>query len=250
MKFFKTVFIVFAVMFSVIGCADTSKSDKQLELVLLDTSAEAVANNFDVSVIFGESSIIVSENAGETVINSIPIGYDEYQLFLEMLDAENGYLLYCSSPAGGKMMKYLYTTNDRWSTYSEIDISNKIDGYPTSLLVLSSEHFYIGTQMRSNGYLFETIDSGEQWASVYLDKSIDKCSYGYVPIFDEYNGIIYTLLEYEGSYLLYKLNDEQTTWEKMGIFTFDSLVERFFVDKGSLYIIDLDGRQYNIEPTA
>ena len=225
----------------------TSESDEQLELILLDASTDVAADNFDVSAVFKDSSIIISEDVDGIVINMIPIEYDEYKFCLDMIDAENGWLLYCSSPAGGQMMKYLYTTSDRWNTYREINISNKMYGYPTSLSVLSSEHFYIGAQMLIDGYLFETTDGGEQWTSVYVDESIEKVRDGYVPIFDEDDGIIYTVLECDGIYLLYKSNNNQTAWEQIGMFTLESSIDMFYIDKGSFYIIDYYGRKYQIE---
>ncbi|MCH5262431.1 MAG: hypothetical protein J1F42_05910 [Lachnospiraceae bacterium] len=155
-----------------------------------------------------------------------------------MTDENNGYLLYCSTPAAGIMMKYLYVTEDRWTTYDVKDISSLIDGYPTSLSALSPEHVYIGTQMRSNGYLFETTDGGEHWSSVSVDEGYYR--YGYVPLLDENNGVMYVFLEYEtddGShynYNLYQSDINATAWEKIGSYSLgadgSSLQEgRFFI---------------------
>ena len=252
MKFFNVVSMVFIILISVIGCGNVSKDDEQMKLTFFDPGAAGVTDNhnFDISAAFTENGIVLSQNSDGDIINTIPIEYDVYQLFIDMLDPENGYLLYCSSPACGQMMKFLYTTNDRWRTCSQKNISDKIDGYPTSFSVRSSEHFYIGTQLRSNGYLFETTDSGEQWTSVAVDTGIDTCSYGYVPVFEEDDGIIYALLKSDGSYLLYQSNDRQAAWEKVGTFVLDASIDQFFDDKGSLYIIDMDGGKYLIEPKA
>ena len=169
-----------------------------------------------------------------------------------MTDKDNGYLLYCSTPGMGQMMKSLYVTDNRWATYDEKDISSLIDGYPTSLSALSTEHLYVGTQMRSDGYLFETTDGGEHWDSVPLNE--DYYRYGYTTISDEDSNVMYVLLEYVlssrgGNYDLYQFDAKLYEWEMIGSFVLDESVEvqRFFMSEGTLCLIDAHGNLYKIE---
>lgn len=207
---------------------------------------------FALSASFQEDNIVIAESDSGDVINEIPIPFDKNSVFLSMTDEDYGYLLYCSTPACGQMMKYLYVTEDRWATYDEIDISSLIDGYPTSLSALSSEHVYVGAQMHNNGYLFETTDRGENWNSVSVDEGYYRD--GYVPLIDENNGVMYALLEYvsdDGShYNLYQSDVNAAAWEKIGSFSLDvdgSVFQNSFMSGGSLYLYDSQGNPYRIE---
>ena len=176
------------------GCG--SAVDERGNTILTATAADVVQpeDPYGLAASFQEGHIAVSdENSGDT-LTEIPLSEDEYALFLSMTDDNCGCLLYCSSPAAGIMMKHLYITKDRWTTYEEKDISSLIDGYPTSMSALSTEHIYIGTQMRSNGYLFETTDGGGQWNPVTADNGHYR--YGYVLPVTEDGHTLYALLEY------------------------------------------------------
>ena len=207
---------------------------------------------FHLSAFFQDGNIVITESDDDTIINEILVPFDEYQVFLSMTDENNGYLLYCSSPAMGQMMKSLYVTEDRWATYDEKDISSLIDGYPTSLRALSSEHIYIGTQMRSNGYLFETTDGGKHWNSVSVDEGYYQ--YGYIPQLDKDSNNIYVLLGYElsgkaGNFSLYRSDTSQVGWEKVCSFTLEDSgysMQECFIKEGSLFINDSQGNQYQI----
>ena len=208
-------------------------------------------NAYGLSASFEKDSIVIIESDSETVVKEISIPFDDYQIFLSMTDENNGFLLYCSFPAMGQMMKSLYVTDDRWATYHEKDISSLIDGYPTSLTALSSEHLYIGAQMRSDGYLFETTDSGKNWDAVSIDEGDYR--YGYTAISDEDSGVMYVLLEYElsgkgGNYDLYQIDTKQAELEMVGSFSLDDSVhvQEFFMSEGTLYIIDVQGNLYQI----
>lgn len=220
------------------GCA------RRPEIVLHETEAIPIDNNFDLSASFEEGNIVIRELSDGIILNTIPIAFDEYRIFLSMLDEKIGYLLYCSTPGAGQMMKHLYFTEDRWDNYTEIDISNQLDGYPTSLSAMSIENLFIGTQMRSNGFLFETVDSGKNWVPFTVDDSVKNCQNGYAPVIDKESGIMYTLLQCGESYLLYQLNG---VWKKAGSFSLDAFVEEFFVGNGELYVVDSAGKWYRIE---
>lgn len=225
---------------------ESSENDEDIALTL--TEADILAEEHGFTACFEENEIVISESEGGAKVKTIPIEYDEYQLFLSMADNKNGYLLYCSSPAAGQMMKLLYATEDGWNTYQEFDISNRIDGYPTSLSVLSMEHLYIGTQMRSNGYLFESVNGGESWNPFWIPEAGKGIQYGYAPVFMADQSKAYVLLVREDVYSLYLSEDGQNTWEKVGDFSlndYDS-VEKFFWEDGSIYITTEQEKQYRI----
>lgn len=235
------------------GCG--SAVDERGNTILTATAADVVQpeDPYGLTASFQEGHIAVSdENSGDT-LTEIPLSEDEYALFLSMTDDNCGCLLYCSSPAAGIMMKHLYITKDRWTTYEEKDISSLIDGYPTSMSALSTEHIYIGTQMRSNGYLFDTTDGGGQWNPVTADN--EHYRYGYVLPVTEDGHTLYALLEYSdpstdaSAYALYRHTDASAAWEKIGSFVPEDFSEpqTYYVLDGALYIADTHEAQYRIE---
>ena len=223
------------------------------QLAVASDSEILTADSFGLTASFQEENIVITESDSDTIVAEILIPFDKNQVILSMIDENTGYLLYCSTGAMGLMNKYLYITGDRWATYEEKDISSLIDGYPTSLSALSLEHIYIGTDMRNNGYLFETTDGGENWDAVSVDEGYYR--YGYVPLLDENNGVMYVLLEYEednrSHYNLYQSDINSAAWEKIGGFSPDvggsSCQEcRFFMRDGTLYFYDSQGNRYQI----
>lgn len=163
-----------------------------------------------------------------------------------MTNENNGVLLYCSSPGCGQMMKQLYFTSDRWQTSNKIDISSLIDGYPNSLLALSDMHLYIGVQMRSNGYLFETIDGGKTWQPVIIDTAIEKCRYGYAPIRNVEKDISYVLLECAGFYSLYQSDNTLSAWKLLGNFSSELEIESCFIWEDKVIVTDTQGKHYQL----
>lgn len=246
-RFFWRILKMTALMMVIIcfaaGCGSASGRLRVSEADLSAADMEEQNFNYGVSARFAGENIEVVENDRQDILNTIEFEYGEGGLFLDMLDEENGSLLYCGGPATGQMTKFLYSTSDRWRTYDRIDISAAIDGYPTSLCVLSTEHFYIGTQMRSNGYLFETTDGGENWESVPVDNGIH-CRYGYVPVFDGLDGAPVVLLECEGTYYLYEADARRNGWNKIGSFEFEPSVSAFFAYHDAFYIAGSNEKLY------
>ncbi len=234
------------------GCA--SAVDERGNAILAAAAADGVQPEkpYGLTAAFQDGSIAVVDENSSDMLNKIPLSEDEYALFLSMTDDSHGCLLYCSSPAAGIMMKHLYITEDRWATYEEKDLSSLIDGYPTSLSALSTDHIYIGTQMRSNGYLFETTDGGGQWQPVTVDDEYYR--YGYVlPVCGD-DHTLYALLEYPDSltdtsaYVLCRHAGASAAWEKIGSFVPEDFGEpqTYYVSDGYLYIADSRGTQYQV----
>ena len=239
-KIRKMALFTTAVALCVSGCTSAHTDAQQLELVSVDMDSSEHDYNFGISASFENSDsfetedIVVSENANKDILNTIPVEHGESDVFLDMLDEDNGYLLYCGGPAAGLMEKYIYSTND------------------TSFAALSPECLYIGTQLRGDGYLFETTDSGENWESVSVDNDIEHCRYGYVPALDASADALYALLDLErdgkeGAYCLYKLDDRQDKWDKTGTYDAgsDLPINSFYIYDGGLYI-DLNDGLYKI----
>lgn len=250
LKFLLTALMIFLI--SGCGIKETNTAANESAEITLEPSVYDVAqiqteNNYSVSAYSKDEKIILFDTASETELAAFDETYGSGSLFLSMIDENNGVLLYCSSPAGGQMMKYMYFTKDRWHTYNELDISTKIDGYPTSLLAQSGNRLYIGAQMRSDGYLFETTDCGESWNPVIIDADIEKCRYGYAPIFDNENGIFYVLLECDGFYSLYQSDAALSEWKQSGRFSSESEIESFFIRDGKVIIVDMQGQSYQLK---
>lgn len=240
-------------VFLVVGQSDNANHVKNLDIIEADAeTVETTESVVGLSASFQDDNIIITDSDNDSVLCEIPIPSDKNMLCISMTDENNGCLLYCSTPGAGLMNKYLYITEDRWTTYEEKDLSSLIDGYPTSLSALSLEHIYIGTQMRSNGYLFETIDGGITWDSVSVDEGYYR--YGYVPLLDENNGVMYVFLEYEEDnrsyYNLYQSDINATLWEKIGSYSLEGMSPpqecRFFMSDGTLYFYDSQGNRYQI----
>lgn len=240
------------------GCTDVSASRildvKEIENAAVPKQEEEAA----VEAVFDEDKIILSELSDKSILNEIQITDDQYQVFVTMIDEKNGYMLYCGTPGMGQMKKIFYTTDDRWKTYSESDISSAIDGYPTSLSAVSGEQIYIGTQMRSNGYLFASKDGGESWESVMVDEDMYFRT-GYAPVYDRENGILYAFFDTgdNGCFLYQAENDrtdtetmENVVWENIGKFSLlslqEDLAEEYYFYEGSVCIKDSQGKWYQI----
>lgn len=205
-------------------------------------------NNASVSVEARDGKMVLSDEKMKKEIASIEQAYDSGSLFLSMTDENTGFLLYCSSPAGGQMMKELYETKDRWQTYEKTDISQLIDGYPTSLSAVSDGHLYIGVQTHSDGYLFETADGGKSWKPVTVDKTLEKCRYGFAPVFDEKTGSFNTLLECDGYYSLYQSDAALSAWKLAGTFSMEREIQSFVIRNGEFIIADGQGQCWQLQP--
>lgn len=219
-----------------------------LEPVTFDLEQIKNENNFSISFESKEGKIILYDTVSETELVSFEESYGSGgELFLSMIDENNGAFLYCSTPAAGLMMKRMYVTKDRWQTYSQIDIDNLIDGYPTSLSALSDNHLYIGTQMRSDGYLFESTDGGKNWNPVIIDDEI-KCEDGYAPIFNNEEGVSYVLLKYDDLCSLYQSDAALSEWKRVGAFLSEMEIESYFIWEGKVIIIvtDMQDQHYQL----
>lgn len=237
------------------GCGMNDNTGKmepvqiKTESVPCDAKLAKAENNYSVFAESANGKINILDTALDKELVSIKESYGSGSLYLYMTDNSNGYLLYCSSPACGLMTKLLYTTKDRWQTYDETDISSQIDGYPTSLSARSDDHLYVGAQLRSDGYLFETTDGGTSWNPVLINGEIEKCRNGYAPVLDNETGISYLLLECHGYYSLYQSDAMMSDWKLQGTFSLESELGSYFIIDNEVIIEDMRGQSFKIIKT-
>lgn len=103
-----------------------------------------------------------------------------------------------------------------------------------------------GGQMRSDEYLFETIDGGKNWNPVIIDETIEKCRYGYAPILNNEEGNFYLLLECDGFYSLYQSDVDLSAWKHMGTFSTEIEIESYFIWNSKVIIADIQGQHYQL----
>ena len=112
---------------------------------------------------------------------------DAGSAYINFADTENGYLLYCSTPAAGIMTKLLFCTTDAGKTYSFVsDLTNEISGYPVGISFQNKENGYIAVNYHGdNHYLYMTEDHAKTWESVNLFLNTGNIRYvdGHAPIF-------------------------------------------------------------------
>lgn len=218
-----------------------------LEPVTCDAEQIKSENNFSISVDSKDGKILLFDTKSQKELTSFEESYGPGSMFLSMIDENSGVFLYCSTPAGGMMMKQLYITSDRWQTYSQMDIGSLIDGYPNSLYAQSDTCFYIGTPTRNVGYMFETIDGGKNWYPVIIDKEIKHCRTGYAPILNSEEGTFYVLLEFDDFYSLYKLDDALSAWEQLGTFSREGpQIKSYFIWDGKIIVTDYEDQHYQL----
>lgn len=108
-----------------------------------------------------------------------------------------GYLLYCSTPAAGQMVKLLFATTDGGENFSFVqDVTNDIEGYPQGISFLNAQYGYIAMSYHGqDAYLYETTDGGNIWSKETPLPKEDNINYidGFAPVFfgeKQWNGIM------------------------------------------------------------
>lgn len=189
----------------------------------------------------------------QTLINNNNL-VDAGSAYIGFADAENGYLLCCSTPAAGIMTKLLYCTTDAGKNYFLIgDLSNEIAGYPMGISFHNKENGYIAVNYHGEDhYLYMTEDCGKTWESVKPFLKSNDIHYidGYTPIFygeDKQNGILVLKLVGENiSYNLFFTNNGGHSWMPEGKLPSDSVIDYFALDEKQLYYLDELGNLYEL----
>lgn len=192
-------------------------------------------------------------NWNQTFVNSYNFA-DAGSVYINFSDAENGYLLYCSTPAAGMMTKLLFYTTDAGKTYSFTnDLTNEITGYPTGISFSSKENGYIAvTYHGEDNYLYMTEDSAKTWESVkpFLKNNDIRYIDGYAPIFygeDIQKGILALKVVGDNiSYNLFVTSDGGHSWKPEGNIPSESIISYFAIDENHLFYIDELGSLFEL----
>ena len=221
-----------------------------MEIVMDPVSCDAEQiineNNFSISIGPKDEKIRLYDTDSQKELASFDESYGSGSKLLSMSSENNGVFLYSSYLGTEIIMKHMYITSDRWQTYSQIDITFLVDGYPTSLYAQSDTCFYIGTLMKNDGYMYKTFDGGKDWFSVTINENIESGARGYAPIPNSEGDAFYALLEYGSRYALYKSDAAMSTWKQLGIFSHDDRIDTYFILDGDVIVKDNTGHCYRL----
>lgn len=205
----------------------------------------------------GESIIVEhTENKG----NSWAQTYIHYKNYAEICDAgyaylsfadrENGFLLYCSTPAAGKMTKLLFHLDNTEEKISfAVDLTDELTGYPQGICFYDEDNGYIAvTYHGENNYLYKTEDGGLTWKGEHLPIEEDY-NYidGYAPFFYGDDGAGMLVLKAVGknvSNILLTTTDYGKNWKEEEILPLDSVNGYSGNENGELFLIDNSGKLY------
>lgn len=179
---------------------------------------------------------------------------DAGSAYLSFVDESTGYLLYCSTPAAGQMVKLLFMTGDGGESFRFVqDLTEIIEGYPQGLTFMHMRFGYIAvTHHGQEAYLYETVDYGETWYRYEAYDKPSKVSYidGFAPVFygeNRLNGIMLAKeVSDKASYRLLTTNDGGANWKSEGDVEIESVRNYGALDEESFYIVDMQGNVRNV----
>lgn len=177
---------------------------------------------------------------------------DAGSAYISFADKENGYLLYCSTPAAGMMTKLLFSTTDGGKNYSFVsDLTNEITGYPQGISFNSRDNGYITVSYRGleNNYLYTTMDGGGTWNSekvILQDEKVNYIDGSNPPVFygeNKQKGILVLKLVGENEeYGLFSTADSGNHWTQEEKLSLESIVGYSAIGENQLFFIDSTGR--------
>lgn len=197
---------------------------------------------------------------GGTVWKQSMIPYEDFSdicdagsAYISFADAENGYLLWCSTPAMGMMTKLLFATEDGGKTFNFVsDLTNEITGYPQGISFSNENTGYIAvTYHGEDNYLYVTRDSGQSWNSLKLSFENKNVNYidGYAPFFyeDGQKGILILKLVKETTvYSLFITTDGGDNWQFVDDLPFETLTNYSALGDNQLLFIDNEGKMFEL----
>lgn len=188
----------------------------------------------------------------KTVVNYAEFlgGCDAGSVYISFTDASNGYLLYCSSPALGLMVKLLFATTDAGESFSFVnDLSSKLRGYPQGIAFTGGGIGYIAvTYHGEDNYLYRTTDGAGTWESIKPlseDKNVRYID-GYAPAFygeDKQKGMM--VLKAVGDETVYRLLttvDGGQNWKQEGELPLEAVKGYSAAGENVLLFIDGEGK--------
>lgn len=181
---------------------------------------------------------------------------DAGSAYFALADGQTGYLLYCSTPGAGNMIKKLLETTDGGKTFAVVaDLSDRIVGYPQGL-TFQGEKGYIAVSYHGvDSYLYTTADGGITWedekiAPAERIKADEMISYidGYPPVFssqDNDRGIIVLKMVNENRvYQVFETEDGGGSWNAAGKLPCDSLGSYSLGGDGAFLFLDGEGNSF------
>lgn len=177
---------------------------------------------------------------------------DAGSIFLSFVDAQNGYLLCCSTPAAGLMTKLLFFTDNAGKTFYFIsDLTDTITGYPQGITAVSEEQIYIAvTYHGTDSYLYQSSDHTRTWESIEVFPRTEDVKYvdGYAPIFyddEKQKGVLLLkIMKEQAVYQLFTTKDTGGNWSLERELPCDTPLHYSIADDNQIYIIDQSGNVF------
>lgn len=176
---------------------------------------------------------------------------DAGSAYMSFTDADNGYLLYCSTPGAGMMTKLLFKTMDGGKSFSLIkELTSDIAGYPQGISFVGDKGYLAVSYHGQDICLYKTSDGGITWTDAGIFSSSEGNAYadGYAPAFsadDRQKGIL--VLKVVGDNTVYQLFttlDGGGHWTQAGNLPCDSVTAYSCVNDKSFLLIDGDGNLF------
>ncbi|MDE7478903.1 MAG: hypothetical protein K2M91_13330 [Lachnospiraceae bacterium] len=177
---------------------------------------------------------------------------DAGSAFISFADDTEGYLLYCSTPALGQMIKLLFYTDNAGASFTfTSDLTNTIAGYPQGITAGSKDFINVAvTYHGTDTYLYQTSDGAKTWENIEIFPRTDEVNYvdGYAPIFYEdalqKGAIVLKIIKENAVYELFTTKNAGISWTSGGKIPCDSLLHYSITNAGQIYIIDQSGTLY------
>ena len=171
-------------------------------------------------------------------------------LYPSFSDPQNGFLLYCSTPGAGMMVKLLFRTTDGGETFSPVcDLTDTLTGYPQGITFYDDKNGYIGvTYHGQENYLYRTQDGGLTWESESLPlKNKGRYIDGFAPVFRDEAGdglLVLRVVDDAAEYRLLTTRDFGNTWAEAGSLPMETLYSYSAGRDGGFFLIDQAGVLY------
>lgn len=250
----------------------TTKGYENFHPVRQIEKVDVVSNNYMYGEFFDESTAYIvyfSETGTKIVIEytlnagnswhytSIEHGNygKSHSVYIDFVDKNNGYLLYCSKAGKGEYNKTLYLTQNGGVNFEMVShLSDSIDGIPTGINFTTLKKGYIGTKdSKSKNFLYQTNDGGTIWRTQGLleDEDIyDKTDF-WTPFFygakkDGGKTLIKQSGKYSTQFVLMSTRSSGRVWLQEIILDFKDVKSFSFIDNSQGFVIDQDGKVYKL----
>lgn len=177
---------------------------------------------------------------------------DAGSIFLGFADAQNGYLLCCSTPAAGLMTKLLFYTDNAGKTFYFIaNLTDTIAGYPQGITAVSREQIYIAvTYHGTDSYLYQSSDCTRTWERVEIFPRTEDIKYvdGYAPIFygneKQQGAILLKTVSEQAVCQLFTTKDAGAHWSLERTLDCDTPLHYSVAGDNQIYIVDQSGNVF------